>query len=64
MSYKRGSLLFKSILLILKNATIIIPLIEGVVYSVHDLLHPQLEKEVKDVKAEERKSDPVHTEQL
>lgn len=51
---KKGSLLFKSVLLILKNATVIIPLIEGVVNSIHALLHPQLEKEVTDVKAEEK----------
>ncbi len=31
--------LLKSVLCILKNATIIIPLIEGVVYSVRDLVN-------------------------
>lgn len=31
--------ILKSILCILKNATIIIPLIEGVVYSVRDLVN-------------------------
>lgn len=36
--------ILKSILFILKNATIIIPLIEGVVYSVRDLVnHKPLE---------------------
>ena len=34
----------KAVLCILKNATIIIPLIEGVVYSVRDLVNPPIEK--------------------
>ena len=34
----------KAILVILKNATIIIPLIEGVVYSVQKLVNPDLEQ--------------------
>lgn len=58
---QKGSLLFKSVLLILKNATIVIPLIEGVVYAIHDLLHPQLEKEVKDVQAKETESDTINS---
>lgn len=57
---KKGSLLFKSILTILKNATVIIPLIEGVVYSIHALLHPQLEKEVTDVEAKETESNTIN----
>ena len=36
--------LLKAVLCILKNATIIIPLIEGVVYSVQKLLNPNLEE--------------------
>lgn len=35
--------LLKAVLCILKNATIIIPLIEGVVYSVQKLVNPDLE---------------------
>lgn len=33
----------KAILCILKNATIVIPLIEGVVHSVQSLVNPDLE---------------------
>lgn len=33
----------KSVLCILKNATVIIPLIEGVVYSIKALVNPKLE---------------------
>ncbi len=40
----------KAVLCILKNATIIIPLIEGVVYSVCDLVNPPIEKCDKDGK--------------
>lgn len=36
--------LLKAVLCILKNATIIIPLIEGVVYSVQKLVNPDLEQ--------------------
>ena len=36
--------ILKSVLCILKNATIIIPLIEGVVYSIRDLVNPPIEK--------------------
>lgn len=39
----------KSVLCILKNATVIIPLIEGVVYSIKALVNPKLE-ECKDDK--------------
>lgn len=35
----------KAVLCVLKNATVIIPLIEGVVYSVRDLVNPPLHKE-------------------
>ena len=35
--------LLKAVLCILKNATIIIPLIEGVVHSVQRLVNPDLE---------------------
>lgn len=34
----------KAVLCILKNATIVIPLIEGVVYSIRDLVNPPLDK--------------------
>ena len=34
----------KAILCILKNATIVIPLIEGVVHSVQKLVNPDLEQ--------------------
>lgn len=34
----------KSVLCILKNATIVIPLIEGVVHSIQSLVNPSLEK--------------------
>lgn len=40
----------KSVLCILKNATIIIPLIEGVVYSVRDLVNHE-KVECKDVQS-------------
>ncbi len=40
----------KAVLCILKNATIIIPLIEGVVYSVRDLVNSPIEKCDKDGK--------------
>lgn len=33
----------KSVLCILKNATVIIPLIEGVVYSIKALVNPKIE---------------------
>lgn len=36
--------LLKAVLCILKNATIIIPLIEGVVHSVQRLVNPDLEQ--------------------
>lgn len=36
--------LLKAILCILKNATIVIPLIEGVVHSVQKLVNPDLEQ--------------------
>lgn len=36
--------LLKAFLVILKNATIIIPLIEGVVHSVQKLVNPDLEQ--------------------
>lgn len=36
--------LLKAVLCILKNATIIIPLIEGVVHSVQKLVNPDLEQ--------------------
>ena len=42
----------KSVLCILKNATVIIPLIEGVVFSIKALVNPKLE----DCKNEEEMS--------
>lgn len=42
MSHKeRCQALFKSTLLILKNATIIIPIIEGMFFTIWDLVKPQ-----------------------
>lgn len=48
---KKTTLLFKSILTILKNATIVIPLIEGVIETIYNLTHQEEQKkENKDVK--------------
>ena len=48
MSHKeRCEALFKSTLVILKNATIIIPVLEGMVFTIWDLIKPQ-KKEKKD----------------
>lgn len=47
---KNTKLFFKAVLLILKNATLIIPLIEGMIDSVYQFNHPQ--KELKDVGSE------------
>lgn len=40
---KKTKLVFQAIMLILKNATIIIPLIEGVVNSIYNFNHPPKE---------------------
>lgn len=41
---KKTTLLFKSILVILKNATIVIPLIEGVIETIYSLTHQEEQK--------------------
>lgn len=41
---KNMKLFFKAVLLILKNATLIIPLIEGMIDSVYRFNHPEIEK--------------------
>lgn len=51
MTYKeKTKAICASILLIIKNATVVIPVIEGIIYSIIDLI--QFKKEKKD--AEER----------
>lgn len=46
---KKTTLLFKSLMVILKNATIIIPLIEGVINTIYGLTHhEEQQKEKKD----------------
>lgn len=40
--------IIKAVLCILKNATIVIPLVEGVVYSIQNLVNPP-KKDDKDV---------------
>ena len=50
---KKSKLLFGSILLILKNATVIIPLLEGVVSTIRDILKPKKEG----VKDEQKTTD-------
>ena len=41
MTYReRTKLVCASILLILKNATIVIPVVEGIIYSIWDLVKP------------------------
>lgn len=48
MTYReRTKAVCASILLILKNATIVIPVIEGILYTVWDLIKPE-KKEKKD----------------
>ena len=49
--------LFKSVLAILKNATIIIPVIEGMVYTIWDLVKPTKKENKKD----ETESETVET---
>ncbi len=54
MSYKeRTKLVCASILLILKNATVIVPVIEGIIYTIWDVIHSSKKKkeskeEIKD----------------
>lgn len=51
---KKTSLLFKSVLMILKNATIIIPLFEGLIETIYSLHHQEEQpKEIKDVEHSE-----------
>lgn len=41
MTYKEKTKLFcTSVLLIIKNATVIIPVLEGIIYTIIDLIHP------------------------
>lgn len=59
MTYReRTKLTCASILLILKNATIVIPVIEGIIYAVWDLVKPE-KKEKKDESAEEDKESKI-----
>lgn len=60
MTYReRTKLVCASILLILKNATIVIPVVEGIIYSIWDLVKPEKKenkddgssKKIKDVEA-------------
>lgn len=41
---QKSKYIFAAILTILKNATILIPLIEGVVSTIYSILHPTEEK--------------------
>ena len=54
---KRTTLLFKSVLTILKNATVIIPLIEGVIETIYGLIHQEEQK--KEIKDEQIKATDV-----
>ena len=62
MSYReRTKLVCASILLILKNATIIIPVVEGILYTIWDLVKPE-KKEKKD--EESKDAEVVREEDL
>lgn len=53
MTYReRTKAVCASILLILKNATVVIPVLEGILYTIWDIIHPSKKdnKENKDVK--------------
>ena len=51
MTYReRTKLTCASILLILKNATIVIPVIEGIIYSIWDLVKPEKKEKQDEVK--------------
>lgn len=42
MTYReRTKAVCASILLILKNATVVIPVLEGIIYTIWDIIHPQ-----------------------
>lgn len=46
MSYReKTKVICASILLILKNATVVIPVIEGIIYAAIDLFHSQKKEE-------------------
>lgn len=49
--------ILRAVLIILKNATIVVPLLEGVVYSIRDLVNPPLTKEIGD----DEKNETSHT---
>lgn len=40
----KTKLVFQSILIILKNATIIIPILEGIVEAIYNVKHPETDK--------------------
>lgn len=57
MTYRERTKAFcAAVLLIAKNATIIIPIIEGIVYSIIDLVKPkkQDKEEIKDAEVSEK----------
>ena len=59
MSHKeRCQALFGSVLVILKNVTVIIPVLEGMIFTIWDLIKPtkkeKVDAEIKDTVAEEK----------
>ena len=40
----KTKLVFQSILIVLKNATIIIPMLEGIVEAIYNVKHPEIEE--------------------
>ena len=51
----KTKLIFQSVLIILKNATIIIPILEGIVEAIYNVKHPETEEK----KDETRQKNPV-----
>lgn len=41
MSTNKTKLVFKAVLIILKNATVIIPILEGIVDAIYSVRHPE-----------------------
>lgn len=62
MSHKeRCQALFGSFLVILKNVTVIIPVLEGMIFTIWDLIKPTKKEKVDE---KEREDNSVHDEQL
>ena len=68
MTYReRTKAVCASILLILKNATVVIPVVEGIIYAIWDILKPQKKEQkngTKEVEFEERTTDSTADEQI